>query len=113
MSIKYDNNFLNRIKQDRAAGMTQGDLMERYNLTHTQIKYVYRLLHNQNSQPEQQPEQQFEFGSVTRNSDGSVVANKLISLNQAQNLSDTDILEIFGYNSDDFKLDSFRYSAWG
>ncbi|WP_323074600.1 metallophosphoesterase family protein [Limosilactobacillus reuteri] len=113
MSIKYDNNFLNRIKQDRSDGLTQSDLQDKYNLTHTQIKYVYRLLHNQNSQPEQQPEQQFEFGSVTRNSDGSVVANKLISLNQAQNLSDTDILEIFGYNSDDFKLDSFRYSAWG
>lgn len=111
--MKYDNNFLNRIKQDRANGLTQSDLMERYNLTHTQVKYVYRLLHNHNSQPEQQPEQQFEFGSVTRNADGSVVANKLISLNQAQNLSDTDILEIFGYNSDDFKLDSFRYSAWG
>lgn len=113
MTIKYNNEFLNRIKQDRANGLTQSDLMDRYNLTHTQIKYVYRLLHNRDTNTNSNGDDHFEFGSVTRNADGSVVANKLISLNQAQNLSDTDILEIFGYDSDSFKLDSFRYSAWG
>jgi len=114
MTIKYNNEFLNRIKQDRQDGLTQSDLQDKYNLTHTQIKYVYRLLHNRDTNSTtDNSDDQFEFGSVTRNQDGSVVANKLISLNQAQNLSDTDILEIFGYNSDDFKLDSFRYSAWG
>ncbi|QDK48709.1 hypothetical protein DPH67_06265 [Limosilactobacillus reuteri] len=113
MSIKYDNNFLNRIKQDRADGMTQSDLMERYNLTHTQIKYVYRLLHNRDTNTNSNGDDRFEFGSVTRNADGSAVANKLISLNQAQSLSDTDILTIFGYDPDSFRLNSFSYSAWG
>lgn len=113
MTIKYDNNFLNRIKQDRQDGMTQSDLMERYNLSHTQIKYVYRLLHNRDTDTTSNGDDNFEFGSVTRNQDGSVVANKLISLNQAQNLSDADILEIFGYDPNSFKLNSFSYSAWG
>lgn len=113
MTIKYDNNFLNRIKQDRIDGMTQGDLQDKYNLTHTQIKYVYRLLHNRDTNTNSTTDDQFEFGSVTRNSDGSVVANKLISLNQAQSLSDTDILTIFGYDPNSFKLNSFSYSAWG
>lgn len=111
--MKYDNNFLNRIKQDRANGLTQSDLMERYNLTHTQIKYVYRLLHNRDTNTNSNGDDHFEFGSVTRNQDGSVVANKLISLNQAQSLSDTDILTIFGYDPDSFNLNSFSYSAWG
>lgn len=113
MSIKYDNNFLNRIKQDRQDGMTQSDLQDKYNLTHTQIKYVYRLLHNRDIDTNPNGDDQFEFGSVIRNSDGSVVANKLISLNQSQNLSDADILTIFGYNPDSFELNSFSYSAWG
>lgn len=113
MTIKYNNEFLNRIKQDRAAGMTQGDLQDKYNLTHTQIKYVYRLLHNRDTDTNSNGDDHFEFGSVTRNSDGSVVANKLISLNQAQSLSDTDILTIFGYDPDSFRLNSFSYSAWG
>lgn len=113
MSIKYDNNFLNRIKQDRSDGMTQGDLQDKYNLTHTQIKYVYRLLHNRDTNTDTTTDDHFEFGSVTRNQDGSVVANKLISLNQAQNLSDADILTIFGYDPDSFNLNSFSYSAWG
>lgn len=116
MSIKYNNNFLNQIKQDRADGMTQGDLQDKYNLTHTQIKYVYRLLHNRDTNTNSttdNSDDQFEFGSVTRNQDGSVVANKLISLNQAQSLSDTDILTIFGYDPDSFNLNSFSYSAWG
>ena len=81
MSIKYNNNFLNQIKQDRADGMTQGDLQDKYNLTHTQIKYVYRLLHNRDTNTNSttdNSDDQFEFGSVTRNQDGSVVANKLI-----------------------------------
>ena len=89
--MKYDDNFLNRIKQDRSDGMTQSDLQDKYNLTHTQIKYVYRLLHNRDTNTDTTTDDHFEFGSVTRNQDGSVVANKLISLNQEQNLSDADI----------------------
>lgn len=113
MSIKYDNNFLNRIKQDRADGMTQSDLMERYNLTHTQIKYVYRLLHNRDTNTNSNGDDRFEFGSVTRNADGSAVANKVLAADNPQDLSDTDLLNLFGYNPDYFKLDSFKYSAWG
>lgn len=70
MSIKYDNNFLNRIKQDRANGLTQGELMDRYNLSHTQIKYVYRLLHNRdtNSTTDNNSDDHFELAvlPVTR-----------------------------------------------
>lgn len=106
MSIKYDNNFLNRIKQDRADGMTQSDLMERYNLTHTQIKYVYRLLHNRDTNTNSNGDDRFEFGSVTRNADGSAVANKVLAADNPQDLSDTDLLNLFGYNPDYFKLDS-------
>lgn len=116
MSIKYDNNFLNRIKQDRQDGMTQGELMDRYNLTHTQIKYVYRLLHNRNTNTNSttdNSDDRFEFGSVTRNSDGSAVANKVLAVNNAQDLSDVDVLTLFGYDPASFKLDSFKYSAWG
>lgn len=112
--MKYDNNFLNRIKQDRADGLTQSDLQDKYNLTHTQIKYVYRLLHNRDTNSTtDNSDDQFEFGSVTRNSDGSAVANKILAVNNAQNLSDADVLNLFGYNPDYFKLDSFKYSAWG
>ena len=115
--MKYDNNFLNRIKQDRQAGLTQSDLMDRYNLTHTQIKYVYRLLHNRDTDTSQQTDtgsdDQFEFGSVTRNSDGSAVANKVLAVNNAQDLSDADVLNLFGYDPNSFKLDSFKYSMYG
>ncbi|MQB84156.1 hypothetical protein DN448_03185 [Lactobacillus reuteri] len=116
MTIKYDNNFLNRIKQDRADGLTQSDLQDKYNLTHTQIKYVYRLLHNRDTDTNSttdNSDDRFEFGSVTRNSDGSAVANKILAVNDAQDLSDVDVLRLFGYDPASFKLDSFKYSAWG
>lgn len=93
--------------------MTQSDLMERYNLTHTQIKYVYRLLHNRDTNTNSNGDDRFEFGSVTRNADGSAVANKVLAADNPQDLSDTDLLNLFGYNPDYFKLDSFKYSAWG
>lgn len=116
MTIKYNNEFLNRIKQDRADGMTQGDLQDKYNLTHTQIKYVYRLLHNRDTNTNSttdNSDDNFEFGSVTRNSDGSAVANKILAVNNAQDLSDADVLTLFGYDPNYFKLDSFKYSLYG
>ncbi|MDM8263948.1 hypothetical protein [Limosilactobacillus vaginalis] len=111
---KYNDEFLNKIRQDRQDGLTQSDLMARYKLDRMQIKYVYHLLRKRNNAPEQpHNNNQFEFGSVMKKSGDSVLANKILTVNNAQDLSADDVLTLFGYNPAEFKLNSFKYSEYG
>lgn len=53
--MKYSTEFLDEVRHDREKGLTQSDLMNKYELTRTQIRYIYRVLHDgyrTNSQPE-------------------------------------------------------------
>lgn len=114
--MKYSTEFLDEVRHDREKGLTQSDLMNKYELTRTQIRYIYRVLHDgyrTNSQPETKTDKQFEFSSVTKKSDGSVTASKILTFNSAQSLDDKDILQIFGYDAKKFNLNSFTYSMWG
>lgn len=123
MNTRYTKQFLAEIRQARTVGFTQQQIAKKFNLTMNQVKYVYHLLHKDKlEQLNSLPESQFDAigvddvqntGLVTKSDDGSILAKKILAVDNVANLSDADVLRLFGFDPKKFKLVSFAYGYYG